>query len=719
MDKNKDKRKIKAERKTRLSYKAGLYILVSCGYLLMALGAVLCFYFGTYLGKSRTYIENTFYEDAISKYSLAALTEDPSLEYREPNFRYAVIKGIGKKDFLNAAENGKALSKKAKTVDRNLSSKEETYLKQYFQGKADKKGRVTVLEYTWSDDYYYHLSFDRSFLPWPLDLGRQGISNSEYASASEDGAKADTSDEYIVVSYVPDPLSDYDDLFHRISSGVTEAAALSIAGILSLAAGIICFITGTVFFMIAAGHTKAPAFPEKEDHFRKINEDDYIERRYFAHIPLDFGTLLYLILSAAVYVIASWLVYELNGTILRMIGLIVGVYLMIPLTAAYLYSLTVNIKLGEAWKNTVIYRLMLKTRQETEKWRASESERKEVSDLNRRFEIIFFSDVAANLLIIIIAAAGARGMGMWFGIVIAFLIFYAKELYKHARLGKLVSGFALLKASAKGIASGNVTHKAKTDDLPVDLKQVADDLNSISRSIDTAVDERMKSERMQTELITNVSHDIRTPLTSIINYTDLLSKPDVTDDQKKEYLGILQKQSGKLKKLINDLIEASRADSGKMDVHPEKINAGTLINMMAGEYEEKMKERQIALETSGTENDDMLFADPNLLGRVFQNLFSNMLKYAQPGTRAYVDLEEDEDHTHLEIVFRNISAERLHITADELTKRFVRGDISRTTEGSGLGLSIAKSLTELMDGTFDLTIDGDLFKVRLVFNRVE
>ena len=151
-------------------------------------------------------------------------------------------------------------------------------------------------------------------------------------------------------------------------------------------------------------------------------------------------------------------------------------------------------------------------------------------------------------------------------------------------------------------------------------------------------------------------------------------------------------------------------------MHPEKINAGTVIDMMAGEYQEKLKAKDITLETSGTENDSAsIIADPNYLGRVFQNLFGNMYKYSQPGTRAYVDL--DEKDSKITIIFRNISSERLHITADELTERFVRGDISRTTEGSGLGLSIAKNLTELMGGEFNVTIDGDLFKVELIFPR--
>ena len=224
----------------------------------------------------------------------------------------------------------------------------------------------------------------------------------------------------------------------------------------------------------------------------------------------------------------------------------------------------------------------------------------------------------------------------------------------------------------------------------------------------------MKSEHMQTELITNVSHDIRTPLTSIVNYVDLLSKDDITQEQQQEYLAILQKQAARLRKLTVDIMDASRAGSGKVKLSMMPLDVTTMISMMAGEYSEKLTSKKIDLDLEGTgEGAVMIKADPDQLGRVFSNLFSNMYKYSMPGTRAYIDVRQPDGK--VEIAFLNISEAKLHITAQELTERFVRGDIARSTEGSGLGLSIARGLTELMNGTFEVIIEGDLFKVKVTF----
>ena len=519
---------------------------------------------------------------------------------------------------------------------------------------------------------------------------------------------------YTVVSIIPDKLSAKNDLFNRIAPAAANIHVACVLAIIGIIAGIICFVTGVILFLRAAGHVAVPVHPEKEWNIRKLTDTDYIERRGFARIPLDLGFFIYILAMfaalAAIYIGADT---SDMGSPKDLLIILPISYLVVPVTAIYLYSWAVNVKLGKFWKNTVIYKLIALIPKAAAKVKENEAKKRTVADLNRRGQIYYFTDLAINVFLGILAVLTVWD-GYVTGVILALAIFIVKEFIKHHALGRIVRSFAVVKTSAAKIASGELSYKAGTEELPVDIKQVQDDLNSIGDAIDSAVDERLKSERMQTELITNVSHDIRTPLTSIINYTDLLSKPDVTSEQKKEYLEVLKKQSSKLKKLINDLIDASKAESGKLVMHPEKINAGTVIDMMAGEYQEKLKAKDITLETSGTENDSAsINADPNYLGRVFQNLFGNMYKYSQPGTRAYVDL--DEKDSKITIIFRNISSERLHITADELTERFVRGDISRTTEGSGLGLSIAKNLTELMGGEFNVTIDGDLFKVELIF----
>jgi len=229
----------------------------------------------------------------------------------------------------------------------------------------------------------------------------------------------------------------------------------------------------------------------------------------------------------------------------------------------------------------------------------------------------------------------------------------------------------------------------------------------------SAVEERMKSERMKTELITNVSHDIKTPLTSIINYSDLIAKE--TDDPAKvrEYTEVLTRQSVRLKKLIEDLIEASKASTGNLEVLLAPCESNVLLSQAAGEYEAKMKEHNLELVVSQPDHPVMIMADGRRLWRVFDNLLNNICKYAQEGTRVYLSLTETSSGA--EISFKNTSRQQLNITADELKERFVRGDSSRNTEGNGLGLSIAQSLTELQKGTMELCVDGDLFKVTLKF----
>ena len=252
-----------------------------------------------------------------------------------------------------------------------------------------------------------------------------------------------------------------------------------------------------------------------------------------------------------------------------------------------------------------------------------------------------------------------------------------------------------------------------TEKMYTDFKVHGDHLNQIGTGMDQAVKERMKSEHFKTELITNVSHDIKTPLTSIINYVDLLEKEDIDNQKAKEYLEVLDRQSARLKKLIEDLIEASKASTGNLKVNMERCNAGVMLTQTIGEFEEKLEKNQIELLIKKPEEEVYLMADNRHLWRVFDNLMNNICKYAAPGTRAYVNLEREKDHAV--IIFRNVSKYPLNITSEELMERFVRGDDSRNTEGSGLGLSIARSLTELMAGSMALVVDGDLFKVILKF----
>ncbi len=270
----------------------------------------------------------------------------------------------------------------------------------------------------------------------------------------------------------------------------------------------------------------------------------------------------------------------------------------------------------------------------------------------------------------------------------------------------------LLKAG-EAMANGDLSYQVDTGRMILDLKKHGEDLSSIAKGMAIAVEERLKSERMKTELITNVSHDIKTPLTSIINYADLISKENVSRKQIKEYSDVLIRQSNRLKRLLEDLVEASKASSGNLEVNLQPCDASIFIDQCAGEYEEKLKTCDLTLITDKPDQQLMIMADPRRMARIFDNLMNNICKYALPGTRVYLTLEEKDKEAI--ISFKNTSREQLNMSPDELMQRFTRGDASRNSEGNGLGLSIAKSLAELQNGVLDLQIDGDLFKAVLSF----
>lgn len=270
-----------------------------------------------------------------------------------------------------------------------------------------------------------------------------------------------------------------------------------------------------------------------------------------------------------------------------------------------------------------------------------------------------------------------------------------------------------IKKGTEEIAKGNIYKKINTKYMFLDFKDHAENINNINDGIAKAVEERMKSERFKTELITNVSHDIKTPLTSIINYVDLLEKEEINSETAKEYIGVLSRQSARLKKLIEDLLEASKASTGNISVNLSKFELGILLTQALGEYEERFQKNNLQVVLNKTDEMLLVMADNRHMWRVFDNILNNIAKYAQPNTRIYIDANRKNQIA--EISFRNISKDPLNISGDELMERFVRGDSSRNTEGSGLGLSIAKSLTEVQKGTLDIQIDGDLFKVRLAF----
>ena len=311
--------------------------------------------------------------------------------------------------------------------------------------------------------------------------------------------------------------------------------------------------------------------------------------------------------------------------------------------------------------------------------------------------------LALNLVLVLLGLTGT---------LIAFIIdmFVGVWLYNESRVrSKIVDGIDV-------IAGGDAKHKIDTAGMHGYNLNLAEAVNSIGDGIDKAVSTSMKDERMKADLITNVSHDIKTPLTSIINYVDLLKRANIEDETARGYIDILEQKSLRLKALTNDLVEISKISSGNITLELVNLNMVEMINQVTGEFDERFKEKSLIPILNLPKEDVVIHADGQALYRILENLYINIYKYALRGTRVYIDLATNENKALLTI--RNISAEPVKLDSAMLTERFIRGDISRGTEGSGLGLSIAKSLAEAQNGRLDLSLDGDLFKVVVSFDLI-
>ncbi|HWS30012.1 MAG TPA: sensor histidine kinase [Clostridia bacterium] len=312
--------------------------------------------------------------------------------------------------------------------------------------------------------------------------------------------------------------------------------------------------------------------------------------------------------------------------------------------------------------------------------------------------------LALALVLLIAAIDLNRGGGGW--LFLLFLLGFAAVCVVALQLRRLETG-------AEALAAGRVEARIDTKRMLPTLKKHAGNLNGAAEGMDRAVEARMKSERMKTDLITNVSHDLKTPLTSIVNYIDLLQKEPIEGENAKEYLDVLARQAQKLKKLTEDIVEASKASSGALSVKLEPTDAAELLHQSMAEYAERFAASSLTPQVKAQEGLPHIMADGRLLWRVLDNLLSNAVKYSLPSTRVYCEAISAGDKVLITV--KNISREPLDAPLDELTERFTRGDASRASEGSGLGLSIAKSLTELQRGSLDLSADGDLFKAELRF----
>lgn len=298
------------------------------------------------------------------------------------------------------------------------------------------------------------------------------------------------------------------------------------------------------------------------------------------------------------------------------------------------------------------------------------------------------------------------------GVALIFLL-AAVDILGLAYFLKKARGREMILEGLKRITDGELQYKIPLNRLTGEQRKIAEYINRIGDGLDAAVEESLKNERMKTELITNVSHDIKTPLTSIISYVDLLKRENPQDPKIQGYLNILEEKSQRLKTLTEDVVEASKASTGNISLEMTDLNFVELVHQVIGEFEERFQEKNLSMMVHFDQEEAIICADGRRMWRVLENVFGNAAKYAMENTRVYAEIRVANKKVSFSL--KNISAQPLNISADELTERFIRGDVSRNTEGSGLGLSIAKSLTELQGGQFKLYLDGDLFKVTIVF----
>lgn len=388
-----------------------------------------------------------------------------------------------------------------------------------------------------------------------------------------------------------------------------------------------------------------------------------------------------------------------DGELMRKIRLVTvaGMGIVIWLTI-FSYSAVYQIRFGKGWSHTLIYALMQVI---------MAFGRNSISVI-RRIPLVS-TTVVAYLLIWVLEFFGAafflsgRGDILWF---LDKLLLFPIAIYVALCCKRLL-------LAGEALAEGQLDHKVKTAGMIGEIKEHGEHLNSIGQGISRAVEERTKSERLKTELITNISHDLKTPLTSIINYSDLICQEQTENEKITEYSQVLLRQSGRLKKLLEDLVEASKAVTGNLEINLMPCEVGVILSQAVGEYQHRLEEKELELHITQPEETLQIMADGKQLWRVFDNLLNNICKYAQEKSRVYLSVERQEEQVM--IIFRNMSKYALNVSAEELEERFVRGDRSRHMEGNGLGLSIAKSLLDLQGGRMQILIDGDLFKVTLSF----
>ena len=506
----------------------------------------------------------------------------------------------------------------------------------------------------------------------------------------------------IVVTLTVNPSLPKEDeyalIYHQAEDFYNDRNVIPVACAVGTVLAFLCFI----FLLCSAGHK---------------NGREGITPSAIRDIHLDVYTVIAAIGAfIGLYLAVEWIGVNLSSMI-ELIVLVVLFVAELVWCTLYCMELAIRLKMGKWWQNTILYKVLRFFGRFCKRFFHG------TVKLIRGVPVVW----RTVLLCLVICLAEFLGLMILYhdtGVLLALWV-----IEKFLLCGAITFAALMCKELQEGseaLAEGDLNYKLDTSHMVLSFKEHGENLNRIGEGISAAVDQRMKSEHLKTELITNVSHDIKTPLTSIINYADLIGKeveggavitengsaaePDSEKEQRlSEYAEVLLRQSKKLKKLLDDLLEASKATTGNLEVHPEVCDVAVLLSQAVGEYEQRFADKGMEPIIRQPEENVKVMADGRHLWRVFDNLLNNIFKYAQEGSRVYLNVEHDGQDVR--IIFRNMSAFPLEMSPEELEERFTRGDKSRHMEGNGLGLSIAKSLTELQNGNMEIVTDGDLFKV--------
>lgn len=505
----------------------------------------------------------------------------------------------------------------------------------------------------------------------------------------------------IVVTLTANPSLPKEDeyalIYHQAEQLYDNRNVIPVVCCVGTILALLCFI----FLLCSAGHK---------------NGREGITPSAIHELHLDVYTVVVAVGAfTGLYLAFGWI--GMNPSMINLIVLVVLFAAEVIWCTLYFMELAIRLKMGKWWQNTILYRVFRFF------GRFCKRVFRGIVKLIRGIPMVW----RTALLCLAVCVAEFFGLILFYNNTDVLLFFWAIE--KFILCGAITFVALMCKELQEGseaLADGDLNYKLDTSHMVLSFKEHGENLNRIGEGISAAVEQRMKSEHLKTELITNVSHDIKTPLTSIINYADLIGK-EVSGDAKdtgdgagtetaqereqhiSEYAEVLLRQSQKLKKLLDDLLEASKATTGNLEIHPEVCDVSVLLSQAVGEYEQRFSEKKLETIVKQPEETVKVMADGRHLWRVFDNLLNNIYKYAQAGSRVYLNVEHDGQNAN--IIFRNMSAYPLEMSPEELEERFTRGDRSRHMEGNGLGLSIAKSLTELQKGDMEIVTDGDLFKV--------